>query len=1234
MPTGMKTTALGALLGTLVALYLYAYPWTGPAWGAADAVVDPQELLRELGRQIAQLDPDDPEAQRLSRAVAGIRKKMQQTKPKAQDPGAFLEGLAQVKTGVDGATYPAGYKVLELRMALQRSTGALTKAQAPTWVERGPGNVSGRARAVVVDPADPSGNSWFVATVGGGIWFTADAGATWTPKTPELTTQSTTTLAISASNPDVIYVGTGMGYGRIIDLSGSGVWKSVDHGNTWSQLPNSAKGELLGAINRIVVDPNDENVVLVASNNSYTYLSTKGGNRTSGIFRSSDGGSSWTKVFDPDIVFGAQTDNRVQQIISNPQNFNTLYATVNEIGVVKSVDGGLTWSVSVATLAGAFLNGVQEGTYQGISTRTEIAIAPTDTSRLYAAVERWGGIGDLYMTTDAGANWVLVNDTGNDPNWFNSFGLSGALSYVAGWFDNTIAVHPTNPNVVFVGGVNTYRMDINPATAERSTTPIAWNWPNSQGLSFAHADHHFLATIMDTDGSGNFRVLDANDGGLAVSPDSGNSWQQLTGMVSTQLYGVDKKPGEDVFIIGMQDNGTWRSGADPTASSPWVKDWGGDGVETVWNAANPDLILAGTQWGTLIRSTDGGSGWSAVASGATGNGPFITKIAGSKIDPDLVFTLSRFGIHRSDDFGANWTLTPITGNWIGNRAFDNVEISVANPQVVWATSKIDFDIPRGTGGGVYVSADGGLSFTDISTSLPRSVNESSGIGTSPLDESTAYLLFSAPDNPKILKTTNLGLTWEDISGFTPSSSTSTRGLPNVAFFALLVMPFDSDQIWAGTEIGLFISQDGGASWAYADNGLPQVSIFQLAIVDETVLVATYGRGLWTATLPELAGYSPPTVTLAPRLSQPAQLPNGLVATTLDMRSAYDSTTVFVNGAAAFRLGANAAAKDTALLYAAGGEETLIIEARSFKDGRSYSTPSYVVIIRPLSIVAQYGANFNFGDSGDFFGTGFSVTTATGFTSGAIHTAHPYPQATQLTYQLGASIIVAEQSEAVMTFDEIVLVEEGIVSDYLNANFFDFVIVEGTTDGVDWRPLVDGYDSRAAAIWTAAYNANIVGINSVTPGTESLYLTRTINFTDTFSAQDTIAIRFRLFSDPLAVGWGWAIDNLQIQGGTLGTGDVAAGLPTKFELRQNYPNPFNPSTVISFDLPQPAEVRITVYDLGGRLVRVLTSGVTEAGNHELIWSGLDHSGRRVPSGVYLARLTSAQYTQSIKMVFLK
>ena len=160
-------------------------------------------------------------------------------------------------------------------------------------------------------------------------------------------------------------------------------------------------------------------MVLACSNDSFAHLYIIGGVRKSGIFKTIDGGQTWTQVYDPDLALGGTTDNRVQQIIANPENFNTLYASVNEVGVIKSIDAGETWSVSANNFALPSDVGNPTGGgfgLAGISVRIELAISSTDTARVYAAVERPRGIGDLYMTKNAGASWVLVNDTGNDPN--------------------------------------------------------------------------------------------------------------------------------------------------------------------------------------------------------------------------------------------------------------------------------------------------------------------------------------------------------------------------------------------------------------------------------------------------------------------------------------------------------------------------------------------------------------------------------------------------------------------------------------------------------------------------------------------------------------------------------------------------------------------------------------------------------------------------------------------------
>jgi len=1182
------------------------------------------QTIDALKEQYQATPPNSEEAEYLLNTIQRLREKEARRATLQENPGLLIEAFAELKTTRSGLSYRPNYKIQAL--AESSKLQAYKQANNLPWVERGPGNVSGRVRAVISDITDQSGATWFAATIGGGIWKTTDSGITWENKTPDLNVLAMTTIVQSESDPDIMYVGTGMGYGRVVDLEGSGIFKSVDGGDTWTQLESTANGELLEAINRIVVSPANPDIVVVCSNDSFSHLGVEEGPRKSGIFRSTDGGDTWTQVFDSDAFFGPGTDNRVQQIVADPSDFNNLYASVNEVGVIQSTDGGVTWSVSANTFALPSDVGNPTGGgfgLAGISVRTELAIAPSSPSRIYAAVERPRGIADLYMSDNAGTSWSLINDTGNDPNWFNGNGQSGATgAYTAGWFDNTIAVHPTNPDIVYVGGVNMYRITVNSTNLTRSTQPMAWRIPNGSNIPVVHADHHFL-TIIDK-GNGQFTIVNANDGGVAFSTDGGTSWTERRGMITTQFYGVDKKPGESVYFGGTQDNGSWVSGTDPQALSNWNFVIGGDGFEAVWNYRNPDLLLGGSQFNGIRRSTDGGQTFNTVNVQAAGFSPFITKIANSKADPDLVFAIGSNGVMRSDNFGLNWTLTPIQSNWIGYRPFDNVEVSNADPQVVWISSRLDVDPPSGIQGGIHVSNDGGLSFTDISANFPAELRESSGIATDPVDGNTAYMLFSGPGEPKILRTDDLGQTWADLSGFSgPSKRTPTlsaNGFPDVAVFSLLAMPFDTDILWAGTEIGLYVSEDAGASWAPANNGFPNVAIFELSIVDDEILVATQGRGIWSVQLPELTGYTPPVATRSPRIQSLAMLPTGSLAISLGLPSSYDSTFIERDGVS-LKIEPNAVALDTTLLIPVTQEETISYSVTAYKDGRIFKSAQQSITTFPALAQYNYANELNDVSAGsDFVGTGFQVASVAGFSSSAIHSNHPYGQAQDFTYMLKVPIIVGP-SDAIFTYDDVVLVEEGVVSDWTNPNFFDYVVVEGTKDGLTWLPLAPGYDSSADPTWSQTYQAGLTGgFDSNTVGDESMFVSHTINLLDTFEPDDTIFIRFRLHSDPLAVAWGWAIDNILIQPQVVSNEPLPTEpLPTALEA--NYPNPFSSSTSIPFRLAEESIVHLNVYDLQGRRVASLINGAIRTAGHHIV----PFEPRGLASGTYFYRITASPLT---------
>ena len=353
---------------------------------------------------------------------------------KSDHPDLFAQYERDIRTreGRNAPDYPLNYKIEQIlktrNLQSTRSLNKLDKSQALNWMERGPGNVSGRTRGIIVDPDDATNNTWFVGAVSGGVWKTTNAGASWTNLTPDITNLATSTIAMAASNHNVIYAGTGEGFYNVDEIDGTGIWKSTDKGASWAQLASTANNKLMQNITRLIIDPSDENTLLVSANGGFNYVSSSS-RANSGIFRSTDGGTSWNMVYDAGT-------NRVQDLISNPENFNTQYATVNSQGVVKSLDGGLTWSDAS--------NGI------GPVARMEIAMAPTDTSTLYFSAEGGSSGSILYVTDDAGANWYALTDTtGNDKDW-----LGGQ-----GWYDNCIAVDPYDKNSVYVGGVSIFRLD-------------------------------------------------------------------------------------------------------------------------------------------------------------------------------------------------------------------------------------------------------------------------------------------------------------------------------------------------------------------------------------------------------------------------------------------------------------------------------------------------------------------------------------------------------------------------------------------------------------------------------------------------------------------------------------------------------------------------------------------------------------------------------------------------------
>ncbi len=1306
---------------------------------------------------------------------------------KFDEPGKYAEYFEKIKTSenANALHYSQNYLIEEYQKSIAASR--LNKTNALNWIERGPGNISGRTRGIVVDVSDPTTRTWFAGSVGGGVWKTTDAGFTWENKTNNLPNLSTSVIVQSKSNPDVLYCGTGEGFSNSDAINGSGIFKSTDHGNRWFQLASTANYTFYN-VNRMLVDPANPNIVLAATNAGPTISGTY---QAAGIHRSIDGGTTWTRVLNT-------ISARVQDLRTHPTNFNILYAAVNNTGVYKSTDAGLTWN---PTGPGLITNG-----------RIEIAVSPKNPNYIYASVQTKTGSG-LYFSEDAGATWTEV--TASDGKTYAWLGDQG-------WYNNTIAGHPYNEKIIYMGGIGNWKVELqagsgvsvgvksideegtisfltflnwggsyrgggigtglefqkwtfaaapfaesqlqvsstdyvgvevrfgpgksqnahryyrvsstlweykgyssvpfevwdiknnrqlmisyrdwendglynlkvydstqpreylmihaipydpvspNPTLAVNngtlykmiwaifpalptgatwspsslpnsvlrinygiiisrlaSFTPITYNYTDTN-KPFVHVDQHNITLIPKDEATNSFWFISGNDGGVALSTNGGTTWtgnasnQSISngGYNSTQFYGVDKKPGANEYIGGMQDNGTWQSpvGQNASVSSIYKFAIGGDGFDVAWHHKDPNKIIGGSQYNNFRRTTNGGINWvtgvNKMEDVGSGKGQFISKIGESNVDPDVIFTTGSQGIWRSENFGDSWAKSEITTNdWTYNSSSTPVAISIADPQIVWAGHSY-----FGTASRLYLSTDGGLSFSSVALVTGFSLGTITGIDTHPTDPKTVYLTFSFRGLPKVLRTTDMGLSWVELSGF-GSNTTSSNGFPDVGVFSLVVMPYNTNIIWAGTEIGLFESTDNGTTWHYSNNGLPAVSIWDIKVVDDQVILATHGRGIFSVTRPELASYQWPVVTIAPIIISAGQGSDKVITVKVNLRSQYDKTEVWFNGQKMTEINASTVGEQN-LNFLPTASETAVIQIISYKDGKIYKTAKTSITLLDIGETKlTYLNNFDT-ISSDFTGNGFTIKAEGNLTSPAIHSLHDYAKKTTYTYTLTTPIKVANEN-AFLEYDDIAIVEPGDPGKkFGDTEFWDYVVVEGSKDGNTWIPIEDGYDSQYKAEWLAAYN-------SKTLPTPSMYAHHKVNLLNKFKGKDVILIRFRLFSDDEAVGWGWAIDNLSIQpNGIVGVSN-SNEVPTEYSLEQNFPNPFNPETTIKFSLPLQSRVKLEIIDVLGRVVATLVDSNLDAGSYTYHWNASDFA-----SGVYVYKITANNFSSSKKLMLVK
>ncbi|MGB5944377.1 MAG: T9SS type A sorting domain-containing protein [Leeuwenhoekiella sp.] len=1091
----------------------------------------------------------------------------------------IAEYLAEIKKpiGAEKSSYEPGYLMKEyLKAPKKSSSNRRGKASVTAWEERGPANVPGRTRDVKVSPTDP--NKWYAGTVGGGLWITEDAGQTWENATDfKVPNLATSTVALSENVPGTIYLGTGEPYFNLDAITGIGILKSTDDGRSWEYLDNTAN---FGDIGRLVVDPNDADHVVAGTSR--------------GVYVTTNGGVSWKRAF----TFGI-----VQDVVADPTNFNILYGGVRAFGIIKSTDGGQSWKTIF-----------NRNEFNSNHVRFEIDVFPSEPERIIASVYSSSGAStaintDFYLSKDSGDSFILLG-TNSNPEQAN-------LLTNQGWYDNIVMAHPTDVNSFYVGGVSLYKVGIQGIGSQLNFTYNQIASGNSINRN-VHVDQHGLTYTMNSNNQ--FRIIASNDGGVYSTSFSSNpgtlegSWSNTAiGLNSTQYYGADKNNGTDNYIGGAQDNGTQIYTAFATASpdSNYQRIIGGDGFEVIWHYTDPNKFIGGSQYNNFFTFSNGSFFSASHEDSGEETSPFYSKITNANNNPDVIFSPGIQGVWRSADFGLSWELTPLGASFTSSTTSSlDVVVSVADPNVVWAGSAMQQNGTRK----LQVSEDNGQTFVatpayiEPRTSLTHNYSIS-GLETSPTARERAYALFSGQVAAKVLKTENLGQTWTDISGF---SEGIDRGFPNVPTYCLIEMPFDKNNIWVGTDLGIVETTDGGDSWALLD-GLPAVSVWQMKIVNDQVVIATHGRGIWTATVSELSGYEPPAYFAPPRVNEIYQesftQQNAIIDYDVPFED-IEKVDFFVNDDLVRTVTSNISkgANSLKIDNLPEGLHTLGIRMKGSDGKQSIIREQEFAIIDfdPIRNAVQVKTFEN--DDVFTFGSEFLVNNVGGKVTQPVLRTSPNPYLPNTEYRTIIKTPMKLTPETgLLKYEDAAIVEPGDAT-----SIYDYVTIEASTDLRRWVTL-DQYDARRFPAWLAEYNKE--GNASIE---DDLFREQEIDLLDFFNVGDEIAFRFRLITDPGAESWGWAIRSinkdavLSVDGAGLSK-DIAV-FPTvsdgTFNVRsgQYYP-----------------EAKLSVYDISGRLIHSENIDLKNE-NHSVSLTGAQ-------AGNYFVRINTPQGS-TIKRIIIK
>ncbi|WP_339653094.1 glycosyl hydrolase [uncultured Maribacter sp.] len=677
----------------------------------------------------------------------------------------------------------------------------------------------GRSAAVTGVPGEP--NLFYFGAAGGGVWKTLDGGRTWDNISDGYFGGSIGAVEVAKSDPNVIYVGGGEKTLRGNVSSGYGVWKTEDGGKTWT----TAGLEKSRHVPRLRVHPTDYNIVYAAVLGDI-YKPTK----DRGIYKSTDGGKNWKQVLFVNEQAGAV------DLTIDPNNPRIIYASTwhaqrtpyslisggDGSALWKSMDSGETWTEISKN------EGFPKDTLGIIG----VAVSPKNSERVWAIVENKNK-GGLYRSEDGGKTWSVVNEERKIRQ--------------RAWYYTRVYADTQDEDVVYVLNVNYHK------STDGGKSFNTFNAP--------HGDHHDL-WISPEDSQ---RMIIGDDGGAQISYDGGETWSTYYNQPTAQFYRVTTDNSFPYRIyVAQQDNSTLRidhrSDENSIDKGNWEETAGGESAWIAVDPKNDDIVYGGSYDGFLTRvnhKTGTVRGINVWPDNPMGAGAEAMKyrfqwnfpILFSRHNPKKLYTFSNY-VHVTENEGQSWEV--LSGDLTRN---DPTKLGSSGGPITQDNTSVEYyctifsanESPLKEGllwvgsddGLIHVSKDAGATWDNVTPTNMPEWNMINSIEPSAFDEGTCYIAatrYKLGDfQPYLYKTTDYGKSWTKI----------TDGIPAEHFTRVVREdPKRKGLLYAGTETGMYISFNDGASWSPFQMNLPIVPITDLAVKDDNLIVATQGRSLW------------------------------------------------------------------------------------------------------------------------------------------------------------------------------------------------------------------------------------------------------------------------------------------------------------------------------------------------------------------------------------------------------